>query len=188
MNVWFTSDHHFNHAAMVENGWRPQFSSLTEMNEEMISRWNEVVDRNDQVWHLGGWGLGNFLESLQFRRRLSGQIHLIPGNHDRGHPGHRDASKWQRAYIDAGFASVQAFARRRIAGQNVLLSHFPYTGDRREEGRFEQYRLQDQGLWLIHGHVHEVWKRRGKQINVGVDVHDFYPVSLDEIASIMEES
>lgn len=186
MSVWFTSDHHFNHVSMTEKGWRTGFRSVAEMNDLMVSRWNEVVSTKDQVWHLGDWALGDFREGLDMRKKLKGEIHLIPGNHDRCHPAHRDSYKWQKVYFEAGFVSVQPFARRRVSGQNVLLSHFPYAGDRHEEDRFEQFRLQDKGLWLIHGHVHELWKRRGKQINVGVDQWDYYPVHLDTIADLVE--
>jgi calcineurin-like phosphoesterase family protein len=180
-DVWFTSDTHFSHRAMVLNRWRPQFSTVDEMNDCMITRWNETVKPTDTVWHLGDWAMGNFYEAMLLRAKLH-------GNHDRAHPGYRDSYRWQREYFQAGFASVQPFARRRVNGQEVLLSHFPYTGDRHDEDRFEQFRLQDKGLWLIHGHVHEVWKIRDRQINVGVDQWDFKPVSLETIADILREN
>lgn len=186
MSEWFTSDTHFNHQSMVSREWRPQFKTVSHMNEYMIDQWNTVVAPGDDVWHLGDWALGDFAHGLSIVKRLNGHVHLIPGNHDRVHPGERNAHKWQKAYIDAGFESVQAFARRGILGQSVLLSHFPYEGDHREDERFSQWRLPDEGLWLIHGHVHHAWKVKGRMINVGVDQWDFWPVSLDEIVEIMQ--
>jgi calcineurin-like phosphoesterase family protein len=186
MSVFFTSDTHFSHASMVQKSWRPRFTSVAEMNDCMITRWNETVRRDDSVWHLGDWAMGNFQAGLHMCSKLNGKIHLIPGNHDRCHPAYRDSYKYQSAYFNAGFASVQAFARKNIGGQQVLLSHLPYKGDRHDAERFDQYRLKDQGLWLLHGHVHEAWKIQGKQINVGVDQWDFYPVSLDVISRLIK--
>lgn len=62
---------------------------------------------------------------------------------------------------------------------------FPYSGDHTEEDRFEKYRPIDEGLWLLHGHVHCAWSVNGRQINVGVDVRDFTPISILEIKKII---
>lgn len=187
MNVWFTSDTHFGHDSMVTKGWRPQFQSVWDMDETMIDNWNAVVGPKDQVWHLGDFSNGVSGEYISdVVDRLKGDIHLIAGNHDSVWPGHRDAHKRQRDWLDMGFASVQAFARRKIAGRQVLMSHFPYVGDHTEGDRYNEYRLNDTGLWLLHGHVHELWTARNRQINVGVDVWNFQPVSLDVLTALME--
>ena len=38
---------------------------------------------------------------------------------------------------------------------------------------------------LIHGHTHSKEKGSGNQIHVGVDAWDYYPVSEDEIKSLI---
>jgi calcineurin-like phosphoesterase family protein len=43
----------------------------------------------------------------------------------------------------------------------------------------------DNGLPLIHGHVHNSWKVNGRQINVGVDVWDFTPVSEADLSLLV---
>jgi calcineurin-like phosphoesterase family protein len=124
------------------------------------------------------------MEALAITASLPGTKHLIAGNHDPCHPMHRDAHKWQAAYLQV-FASVQPFARRRIRNQDVLLSHFPYVKDR-HEARYMQYRLRDEGAWLLHGHTHQSEQRReGREIHVGLDAWDLTPVSLDTIADLM---
>jgi calcineurin-like phosphoesterase family protein len=35
--------------------------------------------------------------------------------------------------------------------------------------------------WFLCGHVHDRWKRIGNVINVGVDVRDWEPKTLDEL-------
>ena len=34
------------------------------------------------------------------------------------------------------------------------LSHFPYDGDFHDGDRYTEFRLEDKGVPLIHGHVH----------------------------------
>jgi hypothetical protein len=39
-----------------------------------------------------------------------------------------------------------------------------------------------------HGHVHKAWKKNDKQINVGVDVWDFKPVSLEQLVILTRDT
>jgi calcineurin-like phosphoesterase family protein len=181
-DIWLTADTHFNHRNMIEHGWRA-FDTVNDMNDAIITGWNETVRPTDSVWHLGDWAMGSAQEHLPILAQLHGTVHLVAGNHDAPWPGNRDAHKHQRPWLDAGFATIQAFARRKIAGRGVLLSHFPYRGDHRDIDRHHAYRLPDTGLWLLHGHVHTEWTRNRRQLNVGVDVRGFRPVHLDEIAA-----
>lgn len=50
-------------------------------------------------------------------------------------------------------------------------------GDHMAEERFMEHRPKNEGNWLLHGHVHSAWKVKDKQINVGVDVWDYKPIS-----------
>lgn len=51
--------------------------------------------------------------------------------------------------------------------------------------RYLGRRFQDDGGWLLCGHVHEKWDQLGKMINVGVDVRGFKPISIVEIEKII---
>jgi len=80
-----------------------------------------------------------------------------------------------------------------IEGHNVLLHHMPYAFDAAEEAgrptpKHRAYRPTKEGRWLLHGHIHEKWKVNGRMINVGVDVWDFKPVSIEEIAKIINDA
>ena len=184
-DVFFTADTHFQHWSMPRDGkgWRPQYATLAEHDADLVECWNATVRPGDTVWHLGDFAMGRPDEFLPLVGKLHGTIHLITGNHDRPWPANRDAPKPHAAWIGAGFASVQAFARRKIAGQQVLLAHLPYAGDHLEEERYAQYRLRDYGLPLLCGHVHGAWAEWGRQYNVGVDVRGYAPVHLDEVAT-----
>ena len=64
------------------------------------------------------------------------------------------------------------------------LCHLPYVGDSANEPRYSEFRPSDDGSWLLHGHVHEMWRVRDKMINVGVDQWGFAPPNLPEIAAL----
>lgn len=63
------------------------------------------------------------------------------------------------------------------------MSHLPYhnSGDHTPGNRYNEYRLPNEGLPLLCGHVHDAWKFQGNQFNVGVDVNDFKPVSANTV-------
>lgn len=181
--TWFTSDTHFQHArCATQRG----FATPEEHDTEVIRRWNAVVAPGDQVWHCGDVGMGSEHTLLEKVDELNGEIHLILGNHDAPWPGHRRAHHHQRLWL-RHFATLQAFARRRMDGHDVLLSHFPYRGDHTDTERYPEYRLQDTGKPLVHGHVHEAWRTRGYQINVGLDRWDLRPVSIDTVVALVGE-
>ena len=181
MRVWLTADTHFGHKGRMP-GLR-NFESIEEHDDVLAQRWNKLVKRGDTVLHLGDVGLGRESYILKVCARLNGQKHLIAGNHDAVWPGHREAHKHLRAWMDV-FESVQFFARRRVGPVSYLLSHLPYHGDHTENVRYQEYRLPNTGMLLLHGHVHDKWLVQGNQINVGVDQWRLQPVSLDEVIEL----
>lgn len=183
--LFFTSDHHFGHTNIIGFCNRP-FACTSAMNEAMVRRWNERVTPEDMVYHLGDFSLSHQLAE-RFSHRLNGAKHLIMGNHDACHPCRKSAAQARKLYYRAGFQSLELQQSMTIAGQTVLLNHMPYR-EESPEGyvpKYLEYRPRDQGGWLLHGHVHEKWKLKNRMLNVGVDVWDFYPVPLEEIARII---
>lgn len=149
--VWVISDPHLFHKFV--SGLRG-FDTPQEFNEVFEDDWMSKVHVQDQVWLLGDLTGGGYLDqALQLLRGLPGEKHLITGNHDACFPDHRDSHRKVLKYFDV-FASVQLHARRRINGINCLVSHFPYHGDHTDEARYDQWRLADHGLPIIHGHTH----------------------------------
>lgn len=182
---WFTSDPHFGHVRIIELCNRP-FTNIDHMNETIIERWNSVVDHLDEVYVLGDVALGKLDESLKLIPRLNGKKYLIPGNHDRCWSGNKKVRPIDVArYEDAGFFILE----EQDYFNDWKLCHFPTAGDSHTDDRFPEFRPKlAKGEWLIHGHVHNMWKRNGHQINVGVDVWDFNPVSEHQIKQIIRES
>lgn len=186
MRILFTSDLHLGHDNIIGYCSRPM-SSVDEMNSELIRRWNDTVTDDDMVWVLGDFALGTLDATLPLTRELRGHKILLAGNHDRCWRGRGErAEGWTERYLDAGFDEVrQGEQSISIGKQDIRLCHFPYEGDSQDHDRYVGHRPVDRGGWLLHGHVHERWRQRGRMINVGVDANDFRPVGLDEIARLI---
>lgn len=183
--IWYTSDPHLHHRLVA--GVRG-FASVDEHDGEIIKRWNRKVAPDDVVWVLGDIGMGNVDSYLEMMFCLNGTKHLISGNHDEVWPGHRDAHKHMAKWLQV-FETIQPFARRRINGHDVLLSHFPYgtETEHHEQGRYMQYRLRDEGGLLLHGHTHGTERQHGHQIHVGLDAWDLTPVNEGTINKMIAE-
>jgi calcineurin-like phosphoesterase family protein len=189
-NIWFTADTHYYHTNVIRFCARP-FSSVEEMNEAMVARWNEVVRPEDTVYHLGDFSMAARPVEV-FSPRLMGKKHLIPGNHDFCHSVHQKSrhkenqDKWIKYYETHGWIVLpEHYSELGMFGMNFNMSHMPYRGDNSTVDRYTDKRPVDDGKWLLHGHVHEKWRVKQKMINVGVDVWNFYPVHLDEIRKII---
>ena len=53
--IWFTADTHFGQPNVIRLSRRP-FADVTEMDAELIRRWQETVPRDGVVFHLGDFG------------------------------------------------------------------------------------------------------------------------------------
>lgn len=184
MSVWFTSDLHFGHRRVAD---LRGFGDDTEAHDaHLMKEWAKRVHPDNIVWVLGDLTVSKPAYALGLIADLPGRKHFISGNHDDCHPMHRDFHKKIGAYNEV-FESVSPFARQRWNGVNFLMSHFPYEKDR-HDARYMQYRLRDEGEWLLHGHTHGPERREGREIHVGLDAWDYAPVSLQEILKLTQES
>ena len=199
MTTFFTADLHLGHARLLElsPARGAAFTSVEHMDTALIDNWNAVVGPEDTVWVLGDVDMHGKEPTLAMVERLHGTKILVCGNHDACWGGARGGWRRREAYLAAGFTAVLDFAvttlpppHPQAPATRVLLSHFPYAGDSGETDRYEHFRLRDEGIPLLHGHVHESYRhsrsRRGTWgVNVGVDVWDYRPVSEDALAEYL---
>lgn len=190
MTVWFTSDLHLGHRLVAHlRGYGPsrEEADIVAHDVQIMDNWRRVVKADDLVWLLGDVAVSSPVYALDMLSRLPGRKRLILGNHDEPHPMHSRAAKAYQRYAKV-FEYISPFARIKVQGHPVLLSHFPYSSDTEglTEARFTQYRLRDEGMWLLHGHTHGKEKVHGHEIHVGLDAWNLMPVSDLIIASLLE--
>jgi len=155
------------------------------MHEEMINRWNSKVKKEDVTYILGDFCFGKPKKANEILAQLNGQKILVKGNHD------HSVTKWHCDLATDPFEfSLEVPFYDGLLYFPVTLSHYPYTPLAPDEDtRFLDRRPAEDGNWLLHGHVHCLWKVKDKRkmINVGVDVWDFYPVSYDDILKVIRD-
>lgn len=194
--IWFTSDPHFYHRKVIQYCNRP-FRDLEEMHETLVRNWNEVVKDDDYVFVLGDFAFCGVERMKEILSKLKGTKILVRGNHD------SSVARMGRAGFDYVYDQNE-HPSVYLYGQKIRMSHFPYAPTRwqkfrfwlkqkilgkRDELRYLDLRPPEDGRWLLHGHVHCAWKIQPKRrmINVGVDVWDFRPVSMKQIAELVRE-
>lgn len=199
MTRYWTSDLHLGHERICKLAERP-FASVEEMNTELVRRWNDTVGPDDDVIVLGDLAMGRFAETLELVAMLNGRKLLVPGNHDRVHPVYNDrrAHKrlvWSRMYFEAGVQILPCHIAVRLEGRLVHACHFPYDEDDLGRTEYDEYRPKDEGHWLLHGHTHGRGQPRGlrnpvhgRQVDVGVDLWDFRPISDWQIQAEIESA
>jgi calcineurin-like phosphoesterase family protein len=192
VQTWITSDIHIGHVNIIEYAHRG-FADVPEMNAAIVENWNETVAPDDVVWVLGDAAMGKMTDSLPILGQMQGRKRLIPGNHDRLHPMYQHKkgyAKWDNEYREvAGFEVIRSVECRIDVGRlrGVLACHFPYEGDHTEQGeRYPEWRPRDRGEWLIHGHVHDLWRQNGRMINVGMDAWGGRILPIEEIEEIID--
>lgn len=176
--VFFTSDTHFCHAAIVNYCDRP-FLTAEEMNEAIIGNWNSVVRPEDTVFHLGDFGFGPSEKLKDIFQRLNGEIYLIMDNHDFR----------QTRRVLSMFKKVHLEMLIEVEKTKIILNHYPmlcYSGSNRSD------------VWQLFGHVHTREKTGGydagrlqhlfpTQYDVGVDNNYFTPVSFKNLKQIIQQ-
>lgn len=147
----FTSDLHLGHDKVA----RLRGFGYSEPHDEyVIERLRRAVGKDDVLWVLGDVvGRAKDLPYAQdLLAEVPGRKRLVLGNHDPAHPSNRNAFR-SFALLAECWEWWGMAARTKVGGQEVVLSHFPYERDRGPV-RFRQWRLRNEGSWLLHGHTH----------------------------------
>lgn len=174
--IYFTSDTHFWHRAIITYCNRPWPDQET-MNAGLIERWNSRIKATDTVYHLGDFAFCGAQKAIDIYSQLRGTKILIKGNHDskqvRNLPWdgiydyyvHREHILYED---DEG--NIQQFH------QPIVLMHFPILS----------WDGMAHGAWHLHGHCHGSLPDNGSfRMDVGVDTNDWYPYSIDDIRTKM---
>ncbi len=176
MSNFYIADTHFGHDNIIRLCNRP-FKNAEEMDKVLIENWNSVVTDKDDVYILGDFAYRFEQGKLQqYLESLKGRKYMILGNHDKDirRNAHNDAFVWVKDYADIS-----------DNGRRVILSHYPMV---EWNGFFR-------GSIHLYGHIHNnvdnaaysIMSKIANAYNVGADILDYTPRTLDEVISYNEK-
>jgi calcineurin-like phosphoesterase family protein len=155
-NIWLISDTHFNHSNIIKYCDRP-YKNTSEMDWDMVEKWNSVVKPNDHVYHLGDVYMKaskGYIENLL--SNLNGKKRLILGNHDNG----------KDQILLKHFEKIVLWRNF----DKVVLSHIPLRQESIPGDRLN-----------VHGHIHRNKSPDGPYKCVCVEQTNYTPINLEEI-------
>ena len=166
---YFIADTHFDHENIIRLSNRP-FASIEEMNEALITNWNNTVKVTDEVYILGDFLFRSSGSSAtDILKKLNGKKYLIKGNHEK--------YLEDKSFDKNQFVWVKDYFEFKEDGVNFVLFHYPIL----EWNGFYRKSVH------LYGHVHnnnteyfeKVMDKRA--LNVGVDIINFTPISIDDV-------
>ncbi len=165
---WFTADTHFCHANIIRHCNRP-FDNVQEMDEALITNWNQLVAPSDLVYHLGDvfWWRAPVKKIEKIFNQLNGHKHLVLGNHDRRQ--NMELLRW--SWIN------DVYDLRIGGGQTIWLSHYAHRS----------WNRSFHGAWHLYGHTHSRLHPYGLSFDVGVDSWNYEPVNLGTVRDLMDK-
>lgn len=175
---FFTSDWHLS-SQLINRVYKRPFKGVLEMNTRLIDNCNSIATSEDIVIHLGDFLIygndqgeqGLKINPQIFLNKINATFLNIEGNHD----------------VTNKTKSIGWFVQTRLGNTfpDVSMSHYP-SYDNRING------LVKPGWIHLCGHVHTKWKyfldkeRQVLNINVGVDVWNYEPVSETKLISYIK--
>ncbi len=141
------------------------------MDETIIANWNNAITNDDTVYIIGD--LFKSTETAvanSYLSRLNGKKTLILGNHDE-FTANED-------FDPNYFLEITSYKELSIDGLDLVLFHYPII----------EWRGKKDGAICLHGHTHNTTPSlyMDNLIDVGVDAHDFCPVSLQAIIGMVK--
>ena len=179
--MYFTANQNFG-SERVLSLYRKEFETLDEMDNALISAWNRVVSRGDEVVVVGDFSEYSDYKTLSILDKLNGYKHLVVGNHDGFLRSGRVAER-------SAFSTIGSVLnlRHEQSGRWFYASHYPMFS----------WKGYENGTILVHGHIHTdgvdgedktaledfdqgiVYLKRA--YDVGADAHGRKPVSAEQI-------
>lgn len=169
--IWFTSDTHFGHRRIKDFCPRTRRGDTVDEHDQiLIDNWREDVRPGDRVYCLGDMFFHSAVRTREIMRQLTGNIHLIYGNHDSVIEGNADIRRM--------FASVSHYKELRLDNIKVCLFHFP----------IHEWHHIHKGAFHLYGHVHGGVQIPGRAMDVGIDTRplgDMRLWSWEEVKTIL---
>ena len=177
--TFFSSDNHFFHANILKYENRP-YSTVEEMNEDMIAKHNHVVKPGDIVYFIGDFAMNSDEAAvLSVLKRLNGEKHFVPGNHDKVMRSPRIQAEFHRVYPSSHTEIYVADPTVRGGKQAITLCHFA----------MRVWNKSHHGAFHLYGHSHGSLPDdpNSRSFDIGVDCWEFYPISYNKVKEVMSK-
>ena len=158
---WFTSDEHYHHKNIITYCNRP-FKDVDEMDETLISNHNSVVKEDDITIHCGDFTLAKSQFAKNIILRLKGDHIFLTGSHD----------KWMEKINPFLKITLPGYVlEQKINDTYIVACHYA----------FRVWPRSHYNSINVHGHSHGELQPIGRQLDVGVDSHNYFPISLTQV-------
>jgi len=195
--IYISSDEHYFHENILRFTKRGQlFSSIEEMNDELIKAHNSVVKDEDLVYHLGDFTFKKTVDAVSILKQLNGTHCLIRGNHD----------YWLEDDAQNGLGALQSVKdelKNQGSDPNKIMWVKDYFEMKNKYGHFclghfpmFTWHKSHKGSISVHGHCHSSINHLNdnsvKRLDAGVDSAfeikgNYEPFSLEEIVHMMKD-
>lgn len=159
------SDLHFGHKNILKfcPKTRP-FASTDEMDQAMVSQWNETVSPEDTTYLLGDISYHEPSRTASILNRLNGKKILIIGNHD-------DKAMKSHFFVDC-FVETHQYLEITRDKRKIVMFHYPIA----------EWNAMHRGSLHFHGHLHG--GRSGleefRAVDVGMDAVGKVVIPLED--------
>lgn len=170
------------------------------MNDVLVENWNNCVDTNDTIYHLGDFAFMSKGKAIEMLKRLNGKKYFLAGNHDKPlfkrnsdfrievRPEVEPYLEWVKDYHEIAIQDKSANRKNQM----IVMGHYS----------MRVWNKIHCGAWNLYGHSHGTLPDDPKAlaIDVGVDAiakryaqggivnqSDYRPICYDEIKVIMAD-
>jgi calcineurin-like phosphoesterase family protein len=163
--IYFTSDTFFGRSSKAKSR---DFSSVEEMNLEMINLWNATVKPNDIVYHLGNFAW-DIITAEQMLLNLNGVINFMPSSYDSA-----------LLALEDNFSNIEILETgiKCIESRNLVLSPW----------RMVTWPAKSSGSIHLHGgdRRHKSDLTKENRFNTNCELWSLSPVSLDSLTEVIK--
>lgn len=170
--IFFTSDLHFGHKHIVKfcPKTRSQFKTVQEMDEFLISTWNDTIkSKDDIIVHVGDFSFyREYSKNIELLNSLNGKIILIKGNHD------EFLDVESRVLNDCkNLSEITSYKEINFNKTKICIFHYPMM----------EWNKMRHGSIHIHGHLHGTPSglEKYRTLDVGFDATERVLITLEEV-------
>jgi calcineurin-like phosphoesterase family protein len=163
-DFFITSDTWFGRPQILEIAKRNSFTSISDMNEKLISNWNKIVKKNDNVFHLGNFAWDPHT-ARSVLKKLKGNLHFLIGNADEA---------LLEVYHEFDNAVILDDQIVELPQFDSVICHYP----------LDMWNGKESGTIHFHGHAvfsHKTDLRISNRVNACTDYWNYSPIKFSTI-------